>query len=348
VIRFAWRQFRVQAAVAAGALVVIAVVLAITGSHLVHVYDTSVATCKANRGSSAVCVNAVTNTYRFLQDALPVLVIVVPALIGIFWGAPLVARELETGSCRLAWTQSVSRSRWLFVKLGVVGVSSMVAAGLLALMVTGWSSPIEKVSPNRFSPSLFSVLGIAPIGYAAFAFAFGVTAGLLIRRTLPAMAATLLAFVGARLAVTYWVRPHLMSPVKTVMALKQSYGTGISQSSTGTGLTFLPPSVNIPNAWIYSNEVVNRSGHAPTTQFLQSACRAVLSGSAAPVNHPVRNPNSGFPECFGRVAAKFHEVLTYQPASRYWAFQWYETTIFVGAALVLAGLCFWWLRHRVT
>jgi len=56
----------------------------------------------------------------FLEAALGLVVLVVPALIGVFWGAPLIARELETGTFRLAWTQSVTRTRWLAVKLGVV------------------------------------------------------------------------------------------------------------------------------------------------------------------------------------------------------------------------------------
>ena len=64
------------------------------------------------------------------------LVVLVPGIIGIFWGAPLVARELEAGTYRLAWTQSITRTRWLATKLGVVGLLSMVAAGLLSLMAT--------------------------------------------------------------------------------------------------------------------------------------------------------------------------------------------------------------------
>lgn len=103
-----------------------------------------------------------------------------PGILGIFWGAPLLAREVETGTFRLAWTQSVTRTRWLAIKLAVIALTSMALAGLLALMLTWWASPIDTVNMNRFAPGVFDQRGIVAIGYAAFAFALGVTAGVLI------------------------------------------------------------------------------------------------------------------------------------------------------------------------
>ena len=105
-----------------------------------------------------------------------------------------MARELETGTHRLVWTQSVTRTRWLAVKLGLIGLVSVAASGLLSLIVTWWSSPIDRVNMNQFT-SVFDQRDVVPIGYAAFAFVLGVAGGLLARRTLPAMAATLVAFV---------------------------------------------------------------------------------------------------------------------------------------------------------
>jgi len=86
-------------------------------------------------------------------------------------GSTLVARELETGTYRLAWTQSVTRTRWLAVKLGVVGLASMVVAGLFSLMVTWWFSPIDRVNMTVFAT--FDQRNIVAVGYAAFAFALG-------------------------------------------------------------------------------------------------------------------------------------------------------------------------------
>jgi len=98
---------------------------------------------------------------RLLQQ-LGQLVLVAPALVGVFWGAPLVARELENNTFRLAWTQSVSRTRWLAIELGLVGLASMVTAGLLSLMVTWWSSPFDRITDSPFSPSSFDRRDLVP------------------------------------------------------------------------------------------------------------------------------------------------------------------------------------------
>jgi hypothetical protein len=350
-IRFAWLQCRTQTVLAVGALVLLAIVLAVTGPHLVHLYDTDVATC----GAHGDCSTAITGFLRndnTLREWLDILVIVTPGIIGIFWGAPLVARELETGTYRLAWTQSVTRSRWLGVKLGLVGLAGISVAALLSLMVTWWASPIDRVNANRFTPGVFDERGIVAIGYAAFGFALGVGAGVLIRRSVPAMATTLGAFLGTRLAFTYWVRPHLVAPAHLSVALNP---TSMGYGSTNSGpATLMPNPPNIPNAWIYSTHIVDRLGHGLTAQLLARACPRLGRATGGP---PPGSGHSGttqvpagvqaaLQDCVTKVGVTFHEVVTYQPADRYWTFQWYETAIFLGAALVLAGACLWWIRRR--
>jgi hypothetical protein len=344
----AWRQFRTQAAVAFGALLVVAVTLAITGPHLVHVYDTSVARCAANRGLPGICLNPVVTTYPLLQ-LLGTVLAVAPGLIGVFWGAPLVARELETGTYRLAWTQSVTRNRWLAVKLGVVGLASMAVAGLFSLMVTWWSSPIDRVNMNRFGSGLFGERGIVPIGYAAFAFVLGVVAGVVIRRTLPAMVATIVAFLAVRMTMTYWVRPHLMAPVHRALALNPAT-TGFG--SNGGPQTLFPNDPNLPNAWIYPTQIVDKAGHSLPAQFVANACPNLGAGGLPPGGQHFRTQapagvQHALQVCVEKVGATFHEAVTYQPANRYWAFQWYELAIFLGLAVILAGVCIWWVRRRL-
>jgi hypothetical protein len=321
-IRFASLQFRLQAAIAFGALGVIAVVLGLTGPHLAHLYDTTVATC-GSHGDCSTATAAFLSNYRLLQD-LGNVVIALPVVIGIFWGAPLVARELETGTHRLVWTQSVTRTRWLAVKLGLVGLVSIIVAGIFSLMMTWWSRPLDRVNGNQFT-SVFDQRGIVPIGYAAFAFALGVTAGVLIRRTLPAMAAALGGFVVARVVVTFLVRPNLEAKVHTTSALRLTSGMGFNQTNNGP----ISVSGGHSGAWVFSDRIVDQAGHAVGGNFLtQGACLQDRAAAA----------------CIG----KLREVLVYQPANRYWAFQGYEMAIFVGLAVAMGVFCFWWMRSRIS
>jgi hypothetical protein len=353
VIAFSWRQFRTQALIGAVGLVVLGVILLVTGPNLVHVYDEAVAQCRTS-GNPGTCVNPVAVDDGKLQAFALALVLIVPAVIGMFWGAPLVGRELETGTFRLAWTQSVSRLRWLTVKLGLVGLASAVVGGLLSLMVSWWFSPIDKVTANRFSPAAFGMHGFVPAGYALFAFTLGATAGLLFRRTLPAMAVTLVGFIAVRVVVADWVRPRFMNPVHKTFVLNPNAGWGFTDSGHGIQVSAAPP--DLPNALITSNTIVNTAGQSPSTSFLQKACPTLPGvngpppGAAPGGGHvaPSSNGQQAFQQCVDVVSAKFHQLVSYQPASRFWSFQAYETVLFVVLSAVLAGVCVWWVRHRLS
>jgi ABC-type transport system involved in multi-copper enzyme maturation permease subunit len=330
--RFAWLQVRLQTAVAFGVLAIVGVILLATGPHLVQLYDMTVATCTGDHDCPTVT-TAFLDTDGPLKVFADFLLLLSPALIGMFWGAPLVAREFETGSFRLAWTQGVTRTRWLATKISVGVVASMLLVGLLSLMTTWWSSLIDQVGMDPFDPLRFGVRDVTPVGYAAFAFVLGVTGGLLTRRTLPAMAITFAGFVGARVAIGSWVRPHLMAPLHTSMAIAAS--TPLNFAGTPTGVTVAATTRGIlPGDWAYSAKIVDQAGHAPTTAFLGHAC---------PFNQTTGQLN--LPTCTANLAAKFHSVVTYQPTSRYWAFQWDETAIFAGLTVALAGICLWWVRR---
>ncbi len=360
-IVFSWRQFRSQAIVGVTGLVVVAIVLAVTGPHLVSVYDTAVAACKASGGRSSACNNPVGSAYGGLRIAVTMLVLVIPALIGMFWGAPLIAHELETGTFRLAWTQSVSRLRWVLVKLGLVGLASVLIAALLSLMASWWLSPVDKADPNRFGPSSFALHGFVPAGYALFAFALAATVGLLMRRTLPAMAVTLAGFIGARVAVTYWIRPHYISPATLTLPLRQAnIGFGFAGPGSTAQLTAQAP--GIPNAWVLSANVVDAAGQAPTTSTISTLCPNLptagpppvvrasggVFGEKASIAQSSQQAQEVFNRCLSTLSAKYHAVVSYQPANRFWAFQTIETALFVVLALALAGGCAWWVRHRVS
>ncbi len=239
-----WRQFRAQAAAAAAALAAFAILLALTRPRMDSLYaasgitgcqggtcgvragiflaQLSNATPFGGRGGSLALLPDGANLYVIVYAAGILLILVAPAIIGTFWGAPLIARELETGTCRLAWNQTITRARWLTVKLTLIGVAAMAVTEAFSRMQAWWAAPIARAigfggsvsvfSGGRFSPLVFATHGITPLGYAAFGFALGVTAGVLIRRAVPAMAVTLAIFAAVQVAVPLWVRPYLIPP----------------------------------------------------------------------------------------------------------------------------------------
>jgi hypothetical protein len=174
-------------------------------------------------------------------------------------------------------------------------------------------------------PLLFAGHGIVPIGYAAFAFTLGATAGALIGRTVPAIAVTIVIFVAVQLIMPNLVRPYLIPPAHTTVAVNPGDANWVS---AGSGL-LITGKAGIPGAW-----VVSTSGH-------------IYTGPATRILRTCYNGPTSTPAC-GSAFASLHPQLlvTYQPASRYWAMQWYETGIFLAAALALAGFSFWWTGRR--
>jgi hypothetical protein len=218
--------------------------------------------------------------------------------------------------------------------------------------VTWWFVPIDRVNTNLFAPGVFDERNIVAIGYSAFGFILGVTAGLLIRRTVPAMAATLVAFVAVRVAMIFLVRPYLMPPANIDAALKSSASLGFEPGALG--ITFVADAPNIPNALVMSSHIVDSAGHVPTAQalhdFLYGACPTIVAPTVSPTGNAARGPadQGPFNDCVAQLSTQFHLAVTYQPADRYWTFQWVETAIFLGLAVLLVGFCFWWVRNRLS
>jgi hypothetical protein len=345
-IAVGWLRSRAQTAAAAFVIAVVAVIAAVTGPDLVRLYRAAVAGC-ASRAKCQATMAAFATQDGSLRLWLGVLVVIAPAIIGMFWGAPLVASELEDGTFRLAWTQGVTRTRWLAVRLGVAGLASMAAAGLLSLLVTWWASPLDQVGLSRFAT--FDQRDTVPIGYAAFAFVLGVAVGAAMRRTLPAMAVTLVAFVAARMAVTYWVRPRVLSPLVLIRPVNVAgYGSEgfLPIPIASPSLQLQPP--DLPNAWITSIDIVDKSGRGLPAAELARFCPGLGQGGPGHGFSHTRAPASAgraLHECGARLGALYHEAVSYQPASRYWPLQWYELAIFLAAGLILAGLALWRVRR---
>lgn len=208
----------------------------------------------------------------------------------------------------------------------------MAITGLFSLIITWWASPLDQAaglgSPilsNRMMPLLFAGHGIVPIGYAAFAFALGATAGALTGRTVPAMALTIVIFAAVQLIMPSFVRPHLIPPAHTAVAVSPGYANWVPH---GNGL-LITGRADIPGAWVLST-----SGH-------------IYTGPATHILRTCYNGPTSTPACGSAFAALHAQMLVaYQPASRYWPLQSYETAI--ALALALAGICFWKVRRNLT
>ena len=356
-IRLSMLQFRIQAITAAVTLAAFTILLAATGPHLASTYAADgLDSC---HGSS--CTNLadyfagslIRSPYNVLWLLSTGVILLAPAVIGLFWGAPLIARELETGTAALAWNQSVTRTRWLAVKLAIGGLAAMALTEALSLMQTWWAAPISQAAADgastgfaqsRFSQLNFASHGITPLGYAAFAFALGVTAGALIRRTIPAMAVTLAIFAALQVAMPLWVRPNLAPPDYTVNPVT-SLGNALASQTGPGGDTFTLYANSIPGqpgAWLLSSGPVNAAGQATSTT--PAACASVGSTGPSTGTNQGASPQGSTtgPVAFlGCLASHgIREAITYQPAGRYWRFQWTETAIYLALALALAGYCF--------
>ncbi|MFI5928361.1 hypothetical protein ACIA3K_20680 [Micromonospora sp. NPDC051543] len=256
-----------------------------------------------------------------------------PALVGIFWGAPLVARELESGTYRMVFSQSVSRGRWLLVKLAVGGGAAALGAGLLSLTLTEWAQPIDGASADRMNPLVFAARGIVPIGYATLAFVIGVAAGLLLRRTLGAMAVTLLLVVGLQVAAPFVVRPWLAQPVTTVSPLEVDGEYGISMSPD-TGRMTLHVEPDRRGDWIVSSTTITSTGAEFSGPADMTQC-----GPKAPRDHET------CPVWLEKQNLSLK--VSYVPGSKFWNLQWREFGLLIALTVALSLLSLWWVRRRL-
>lgn len=340
-IWFAWRQFRVQALIALTLLIALAIAFLVTGPHLVHTYNTTIVGCKA-RGNCNVSIGNFLSAYPFLQNLLTESWLLA-VLIGIFWGAPVMAREFDTGTYRLAWTQSASRTQWLTAKIAVGGLASVVTAGLFTLMATWWSSPLDRVRDQPFS--LFDTRDIVPIGYALFAFTLGVAVGAVVRRTIPTMAVTIAGFATVRVLFNFYIRPHFAAAMHTMFAF------------TPAGKGFRIGGSSNPGNWMISTKVENAVGkvfpnltHGFDFQSNADGSTTLVGAGVCPnkISSFGGENHTGMSKAAEQCINSFHlhELISYQPASRYWSFQWYELASYAVLSLILGTFSVWWIRRR--
>jgi hypothetical protein len=316
-----WRQYRNQAYFAAAALAAFAVLMLVTGLQMASQYRSDLALCAPSNSCDTLTLESPG------VSLLISLTVVVPCLLGVFCGGPLVAREFETGTSQFAWMQSVSRRRWLAVKVGWVLLGAAAWAGGVSALVTWWSSPVNALEQQRFQPAQFDIQGIVPVGYALFAVALGIAAGALLRRTLPAMAITLVVFTFVRLVIGQDFRARYLTPVtRTISFLKHHVSHGFLPTGSYWQVSgiLVGPHGQVPNGSLNGGPQLNIDGVPINAASLPSVCRTLVFQG---------------PQGMACLAAHgYRALISYQPGSRYWAFQGIETGIFAGLAAVLIAI----------
>jgi hypothetical protein len=310
-IWLAWRQLRGQAVLAIAATIAVVAVLVVTRDHV-------------SRFAGTEHLSTGYESLRLLGTGL----IGLPAFIGAFWGAPLVARELENGTHRLAWTQSVTRGRWLTTRLLLICGVAVAAAGVFSAFFTWWSLSFDQFG-NRIGTANFGQRGIAPVAYVLFAIALGALLGTVIRRTLPAMATTLLGFFVVRFTFQWVIRPRLVEPV-TMTRPTSTFGV---QEESGLG-----------DAWVLSGRTVDWAGRTVHDAWSGDVGRAMERVCGLTIEG--RSDEAQRISCVNELG--LHDIVRAHPGDHFWALQIWESLVFVSLAIALAVACFWLLRHRTS
>jgi hypothetical protein len=311
-----WRLQRTETLIAAAVLAAIAALLVPTGIEIASQYSRDgLSSCLAQNTSSLSCASAIDSfTTRFHDlNALIAWFTLLPGLIGVLLAAPFVL-ELETGTYRLAWTQSITRRRWIATKLALAVGTALVAALALIALMTWWHTPLVRLQ-GRMEANVYDGEGIVVFGYTLFALTLGTAIGALWRRAVPALVAGFAAYFAVRVFVDTWLRQRLLPPVT------------VNWPFAG------PRPSKLDHAWIISEQQTDRVGH-PLHSVGDHPC--IKLGFAT---------KKALGECLAQHGILTHTV--YEPASRFWALQGIETGLFAGSALALLLFTAWWTHRRV-
>ncbi|MFJ3586128.1 hypothetical protein ACIPPS_28420 [Streptomyces sp. NPDC090127] len=245
-------------------------------------------------------------TARHLVEYTALGMLVLPGLVGAFVAGPMLARELESGTYKLAWTQSVSPARWLAAKLAVPAALVVVLVPLLSLLFSwAWrTGPANDYPTYWYDPNVYASHGVVPLAHALLGLGLGTAVGLLVRRTVVAMGVAALV-TGLALAALAWARPGLW-PVETL---------------TGREL-----SLRVSDAWVLENGMVTASGE----RIGWDACHTYAGESLACMTGR------------GGVA----DYADFHPSSHFWPLQLVETGVCLAVTALALLAAFRLLRTR--
>ena len=324
-----WRHHRVALAGVVAFLGALAVWLWTSGLSVHHEFAAAVA-CRPV--GSANCTNLAAifdSTNAFLKGGF--VLQPVPALIGAFIGAPLLAREFETGTFRYAWTQAFGRRRWAVAKLVLIAFALVALAEGFSLLLSWYYQPYiaAQNAPNvsgasPLSAGLFDLRGVAFVGWTLVAFAIGVLAGILIRRMVPAIVATLVAYVALALLTANVLRRHYLTPL-------------------------VATNLHIPSsAWVVSEWWTKGGKFVFGSRIQLGLLPQLCPASFAATDHGGINTSGSLSPTQCLLDHGYTEWAKYQPISRFWSFQWIEGGWLLALSLLLGAVTVVLVRRRAT
>jgi hypothetical protein len=302
----AWRLQRTETLIAAALLAALALLLVPTGIQIASTFDSDhLSSCLTPH--SFTCAQAVRSfeaRFGTLQN-LADLFTLVPGILGALLAAPFVL-DLEQGTHRLAWTQGVTRRRWLVTKLGLLLLAAVLAAGALTVMLTWWRAPFVRLD-GRMDNSVYDAEGVVPIGYALFALGLAAAIGAVWRRAVPALIVSIVGYFAARIFMDGWLRQRLVTPMQATWRFAQN------------------TPATLRHAWVLNEGPVGQSGRIVSKE-IAIPCRP------------------GSPGCAAHLPS--HIGAVYIPADRFWDLQLLEFAVLAGIALVLIAFAAWWTHER--
>ena len=316
-----WRQHRPTLISVPVVLGAVAVFLWIAGLKIHHDYAALTACHPASSNACGNLNSAFNSTDWTMANTILIFMNLAPAVIGAFAGAPVLARELETGTYRYAWTQGFGRARWTIAKLALLAVAVTAAAGAFSQVFTWFFRPfLAQEDMTVLTGTVFDTRGIVFAAWTLVAFAIGALAGMLIRRIVPAMAATLAAYTGLALATWLFLRQHY--PLALVSSNPSIGGTG---------------SFNVNDPWVLSTWYTGPGGKAASQSTLNQIFALF--------------PNNGAPRVKETLAQEFaqHGItqwFRYIPVSRFWPMQFVEAGWLLALSVLLIAATVWLVRRR--
>jgi hypothetical protein len=320
VIWVGWRQQRTETLIAAAVVAVLAVVAVPIGLHMASVYShDGLSGCTGGISPGSACGTAVPS-FMFRFNAVNILFTwstLLAPLAALLLAAPFVL-DLDSGTYRLFWTQSITRRHWTVVKLGMAVASAVVVALLLSILA-GWArAPLDHLN-GRMASNTYDAEGVVPVAYALFTLGVAVALGAVWRRTVPALLAAFVLYVAMRTFMDSWLRNHLLHATTAIWRV----------GSAG-------PKLSLDHDLVISQYLSDRHGHPipGANEVCVSAAGGLPHTSTARL---CVSPNS-------------HDYMkaVYIPASRFWDLQAVEFGIVAGIGILLVLAAGWWTQRRIS